>query len=195
MILWKRPWCWERVKAGGERDNRGWDGWMASPTQWTWIWASSRRWQRTGETGVLQSMGSQGVGQDLGAEQQWSVKSVKLHTTLQPLVAGYVISRISVLLGIKEQGQASLLHFGWTRFPHMFLSLKLQIFIKRFRCLIHTHTHTHMRFFKHAKSRGDKNKMQYCSIWAQKDSVPQSTKILGNVQRTLSTTYLEILMH
>ena len=61
---------------------------------------------------MLQSMGSQGVGQDLGAEQQWSVKSVKLHTTLQPLVAGYVISRISVLLGIKEQGQASLLHFG-----------------------------------------------------------------------------------
>ena len=37
---WKRPWCWERLKAGGEGDNRGWDGWMASPTQWTWVWAS-----------------------------------------------------------------------------------------------------------------------------------------------------------
>ena len=36
----KRPWCWERLKAGGEGDNRGWDGWMASPTQWTWVWAS-----------------------------------------------------------------------------------------------------------------------------------------------------------
>ena len=56
-------------------------------------------------------MESQRVGQDLGTEQQWSVKSVKLHTTSQPLVAGYVISRILVLLGIKEQGQASLLHF------------------------------------------------------------------------------------
>ena len=33
----KRPWCWERLKAGWERDNRGWDGWMASPTQWTWV--------------------------------------------------------------------------------------------------------------------------------------------------------------
>ena len=37
-----RPWCWERLKAGGEEDNRGWDGWMASPTQWTWVWASSK---------------------------------------------------------------------------------------------------------------------------------------------------------
>ena len=40
---WKRPWCWERLKAGGEGDNRGWDGWMASPTQWIWIWANTRR--------------------------------------------------------------------------------------------------------------------------------------------------------
>ena len=38
---WKRPWCWERLKAGGEGDDRGLDGWMASPTQWTWVWASS----------------------------------------------------------------------------------------------------------------------------------------------------------
>ena len=41
------------------RDNRGWDGWMASPTQWAWVWASSRRWWRTGKPGMLQSMGSQ----------------------------------------------------------------------------------------------------------------------------------------
>ena len=42
LTHWKRPWCWERLKARGERDNRGWDNWMASPTQWTWVWASSR---------------------------------------------------------------------------------------------------------------------------------------------------------
>ena len=42
LTQWKRPWCWERLKAGGERDNRGWGGWMASLTQWTWIWASCR---------------------------------------------------------------------------------------------------------------------------------------------------------
>ena len=58
----KRPWCWERLKAGGERDNRGWDGWMASPTQWTWVWASSGSWWWTGRPDVLQSMGSQSVG-------------------------------------------------------------------------------------------------------------------------------------
>ena len=55
----KRPWCWERLKAGGEGDDRGWDGWMASQTQWTWVWASSERWWWTGEPGMLQSMGSQ----------------------------------------------------------------------------------------------------------------------------------------
>ena len=41
LTHWKRPWCWERLRAGGEGDDRGWDGWMASPTWWTWVWASS----------------------------------------------------------------------------------------------------------------------------------------------------------
>ena len=49
----------EGLKTGGEGDDRGWDGWMASPTRWTWVWASSRRWWRTGRPSVLQSMGSQ----------------------------------------------------------------------------------------------------------------------------------------
>ena len=47
LTHWKRPWCWKRSKAGEEGDDRGWDKWMASPTRWTWIWASSRRWWRT----------------------------------------------------------------------------------------------------------------------------------------------------
>ena len=59
---WKRPWCWARLKAGGEGDDRGWDGWMASPTPWTWVSTSSRRWWWTGKPDVLQSMGSQRVG-------------------------------------------------------------------------------------------------------------------------------------
>jgi len=58
LTHWKRPWCWERLKMRGERDDRGWDSWMASLTQWTWVWASSR-WWRTGKPGVLQSMGPQ----------------------------------------------------------------------------------------------------------------------------------------
>ena len=59
----KRPCCWERLRAGGEGDDQGWDGWMGSPTRWTWVWASSGRWWRTGKPGVLQSMGLQRVRQ------------------------------------------------------------------------------------------------------------------------------------
>ena len=53
------PWCWERLKAGEEGDDRGWDGWMASPTRWIGVWASSGSWWWTGKPGVLQSIGSQ----------------------------------------------------------------------------------------------------------------------------------------
>ena len=48
LTHWKRPWCWERLKAGEEGDNRGWDSWMASLTQWTWVWVSSGSWWWTG---------------------------------------------------------------------------------------------------------------------------------------------------
>ena len=56
---WKRPWCWERLKAGGEGDDRGCDGWMASLPRWTWVWASSGSWWWTGRSGALRSVGSQ----------------------------------------------------------------------------------------------------------------------------------------
>ena len=62
--LMQRPWCWERLRAGGEGDDRGWDGWMASPTQWTWVWVNSGSWWWTGRPGMLQSMGSQRAGHD-----------------------------------------------------------------------------------------------------------------------------------
>ena len=67
----KRPWCWERLKAGGEGDDRGWDGWMASLIQWTWAWVSSRSWWWTRKPGVLQSMGSQRVRHDWATELNW----------------------------------------------------------------------------------------------------------------------------
>ena len=73
LTHWKRPWCWERLKAGGEGDDRGWDGWMASPTWWTWVWASSRSWWWTGRPGMLQSMGSQRVGHDWTELIQWKI--------------------------------------------------------------------------------------------------------------------------
>ena len=68
---WERPWCWERLKAGGEGDDRGWDGWIASLTQWAWVWVNSRSWWWTGKPGVLQSMGSQRVGHDW-SELNWT---------------------------------------------------------------------------------------------------------------------------
>ena len=58
---WKRPWCWEELKAKGEGSNRGWNGWIASLTQWTWVWANSGRWFRKGKPGMLEPMGSQSL--------------------------------------------------------------------------------------------------------------------------------------
>ena len=71
LTHWKRPWCWERLKAGGEGDDRGWHDWMASQTRWTWVWASSRSWWWIGKPGVLQSMGSQRVGHYWATELNW----------------------------------------------------------------------------------------------------------------------------
>ena len=62
LTPWKRSWCWERLKAGGEGNDRGWDGWMAPTTQWTWVWVGSGSWWWTGKPGGLQSMGSQSNG-------------------------------------------------------------------------------------------------------------------------------------
>ena len=69
LTYWKRPWCWEGLGAGGEGDNRAWDGWMASPTWWTWVWVNSRSWWWIGRPGVLQSMGSQRVGHNWATER------------------------------------------------------------------------------------------------------------------------------
>ena len=75
----KRPWCWERLKVRGEGDDRGWDGWMASPTQWTWVWVSSESWWWRGKPGVLQSMGSQSV--DVSEQLNWTeLNRVRLST-------------------------------------------------------------------------------------------------------------------
>ena len=72
MTHWKRPWCWEGLGAGGEGDDRGWDGWMASLSRWTWVWVNSRSWWWTGRPGVLQFMGSQRVGHNWETELNWT---------------------------------------------------------------------------------------------------------------------------
>ena len=99
LTRWKRPWCWERLKAGGEGDDRGWDGWMASLTQWTWVWVNSRSWWWTGRPGVLQSMwlqvlqsmGLQRVNQDWATELKWTeMGNGELMLTFQGMVVRYL---------------------------------------------------------------------------------------------------------
>ena len=79
----KKPWCWERLKAGGEGDSRGWDGWMASLTQWMWIWVNSESWWWTGRPDVLQFMGLQRVRYDWATE-------LKLNYPIKHFLKNYV---------------------------------------------------------------------------------------------------------
>ena len=77
LTHWKRPCCWERLKAGGEGDYREWDDLMASLTGWTWVWAWSGSWWWTWKRGMLQFMGSQRVRHDWAIELKWNMKRQK----------------------------------------------------------------------------------------------------------------------
>ena len=72
LTHWKGSWYWERMREGGEGDDRGWDSWMATPVQWTWASVDSRSWWWTGRPGVLQFLGSQRVGHNWATELNWS---------------------------------------------------------------------------------------------------------------------------
>ena len=85
------------MKAGGEGDNRGWDNWMASQTQWTWVWASFRSWWWTRKPGVLQSMGLQRVGHNWKPELNWLFKM------LVKLKFNHAIAQIFCVYGYKTE--------------------------------------------------------------------------------------------
>ena len=72
LTHWKRPWWWEGLGTGGEGDDRGWDGWMVSPTPWIWVWVNSRSWWWTGRPGMLWFRGSQRVRHDWAIELNWT---------------------------------------------------------------------------------------------------------------------------
>ena len=72
LTHWRILWCWEGLGAGGEGDDPGWDGWMASLTQWTWVWVNSGSWWWTGRPGVLWFMGSQRVRHNWATKLNWS---------------------------------------------------------------------------------------------------------------------------
>ena len=87
----KRPWCWGRLLANGERGDRGWDGWMASLTRWAWVWASSGRQWRTVNRGMLRSTGSQSAGHVWADEQRQPPWWASLVTFTWPQVAFWML--------------------------------------------------------------------------------------------------------
>ena len=91
-ILWPPDENW--LKAGGEGEDRGWDGWMASPTRWTWVWVSSGSWWWTGKPGVLQSMGLQRIGHDWATELNYSPPGSSVHGSLQASILEWVSSSL-----------------------------------------------------------------------------------------------------
>ena len=133
----ERPWCWERLKAGGEGDDRGWDGLMASPTRWTWVWASSRSLWWTGRPGMLQSMGSQRVRHDWATELNWyiarrnhpvkagwfhfktqrskchAITSSHLIMFLQKAYSSYTLKRLHILSSLQTFLTPILLVIAW----------------------------------------------------------------------------------
>ena len=97
--LIRKDWCWERLKLGGE--DRGWDGWMASPNQWAWVWVNSRSWWWTGRPGILQSMRSQRVGPNWAAELNWTDIS-KSTFMLWQNISSKILCTIKVLMCCNE---------------------------------------------------------------------------------------------
>ena len=92
LTHWKKPWCWwGGLGAGREGDNRGWDGWMASPIRWAWVWANSGSWWWTGRPGVLWFMGSQRVRHDWVTELNWTELSCPKFIGICPLEPFYVM--------------------------------------------------------------------------------------------------------
>ena len=112
----KRPWCWERLKVGEEGDDRGWDGWMASPTQWTLVWVKSGSWWWTGRPGVLPSMGSQRAGHDWASWAELYLEQCPAHKYYLSASLSFVvvISITSLWVCPCKSKQFDLLKHQWS---------------------------------------------------------------------------------
>ena len=123
LTHWKRLWCWEGLGAGGEGDGRGWDGWMASLTWWTWVWVNSRSWWWTGRPGVLQFMGLQSRTR----LSDW------LNWTESRIITTYVYLIHNLAFG--RRGKKKIKYIGWfhviLKFPNLLdLCFYLQIHLE-----------------------------------------------------------------
>ena len=96
----EKPSCWERLKVGREGDDRGWDGWMASLTWWTWVWVNSGSWWWTRRPGVLPSVELQRVRHNWATELNWWMKKFAGDSCVQSLVSVDTLSHNSFFLGV-----------------------------------------------------------------------------------------------
>ena len=121
--LFEKTWCWKRLKVGGQEDDRGWDGWMAPLTQWTWVWVNSRSSWWTGRPGVLQPMGLQRVRHNWATELNWTELRLprnrfiylvmypvpNTEIKVNPLVhTGKLVSQSYVIVSIKNQPRTTI---------------------------------------------------------------------------------------
>ena len=113
LTHWKRLWCWEGLGAGGEREDRGWDGWMASLTQWMWVWVNSGSWWWTGRPGMLQFVGSQRVGHDWATELNWTRLVITFLPRSKHLLISWLQSPSAVILE-KLQWSALIFYMGFS---------------------------------------------------------------------------------
>ena len=147
----KKPWCWERLRARGEGDDRGYDDWMASPTWWTWVWVDSRSWWWTGRPGVLQFMGSQRVGYDwVTVLNCTECLCEDCNSTIQKFISS---SLLSSALSWKRFSLSRVLPKMWYKVQNVIFYWKmkdqLSIFIWFIQfVLLSMHSKNHSLFFK-----------------------------------------------
>ena len=116
LTHWKRPWCWEGLGAGGEGDDRGWDGWMASPTPWTWVWMECGNWWWTGRPGGVWFMGSQRVRPDWATELNWQCRRPSFDPWVEKIPWRRKWQPTPVLLPGKSHGLRSVVGYNpWGR--------------------------------------------------------------------------------
>ena len=124
--LLKRSWCWERLRAGGEGNDRGWDFWMALPTQWIWVWVDSGSWWWTGRPGMLWFMGLQSRTWLRDQTELTEVTSHSLYCCLQGYCAeigmGRSMLKVSLAWSTPHSKIKFVLLLCWTSVPTLFLS-------------------------------------------------------------------------
>ena len=189
LTHWKRLWCWEGLGTWGEGEDRGWDGWMASLTRWTWVWVNSGSWWWTGRPGVLWFMGSQRIRHDWATELNWTESHFGLKDSLW---------RVFKILAI----------ICWVRFGYMYLfkwsselnspipvhfSLlipRMLTFTLAISCLITSNLPWFMDLIFHVP-------MQYCSLQHRTLLLSPVTSTAGYCSRygSIPSFFLELFLH